>query len=274
MQFSLYFFLKTRFRGHEDCGSQQCPFRPQKTTHFHCNRSGCGFNFKNKADMEKHKNYHMKDEQLLKDGFKKFVKSDECGFDGCRFSKTVNHIHCVRPGCDYVLHSSGQLYSHKRRHDRRDSEEAYRKFKLAQGILDANGHGDAVAGLGGVAAGGDPMRPPSSGSPSSEASSTPPLCRQDSSQGAASSSSSSPGLRGSFMIFGSSPSSSASSQPLLISEQLGTRVPDDIWREYLLHFDTGEGCGFQVRQRRTDMKRDCWGTLYARTHEFEHVSTY
>ena len=44
-----------RFRGQEDCSSSYCPFQGQKTTHFHCNRSGCQFTFKNKADMEKHK---------------------------------------------------------------------------------------------------------------------------------------------------------------------------------------------------------------------------
>ena len=35
--------------------------------------------------MEKHKNFHMKDEQLNKDGFKKFMKNDPCGFSTCRF---------------------------------------------------------------------------------------------------------------------------------------------------------------------------------------------
>lgn len=38
-------------------------------------------------------------------------------------------------GCTYVLHSSGQLYSHKRKHERRDTELAYRKFKLAQSMM-------------------------------------------------------------------------------------------------------------------------------------------
>lgn len=113
------FSLIGRFRGCEDCATSYCPYRGQKTTHFHCNRSSCQFTFKNKADMEKHKNFHMKDEQLMKDGFKKFMKQDDCGFDGCRFSKTVNHIHCIRTNCDYVLHSSGQLYSHKRKHERK-----------------------------------------------------------------------------------------------------------------------------------------------------------
>lgn len=81
---------------------------------------------------EKHKTYHIKDEQLARDGFKKFLKPDICGFPNCRFSQVCNHIHCVRDGCSYVLHSSGQLLSHKRKHERKDTEIAYRKFKLAQ----------------------------------------------------------------------------------------------------------------------------------------------
>jgi hypothetical protein len=31
-----------------------------------------------------------------------------------------------------VLHSSGQLFSHKRKHERKESELAYRKYKLSQ----------------------------------------------------------------------------------------------------------------------------------------------
>lgn len=38
----------------------------------------------------------------------------------------------MRENCNYVLHSSGQLLSHKRKHERQDSEEAYRRFKIAQ----------------------------------------------------------------------------------------------------------------------------------------------
>merc|ERR1712223_2039631 len=33
-------------------------------------------------------------------------------------------------------------------------------------------------------------------------------------------------------------------QPLL-SEIVRDRVPDDAWQNYMLHFDSGEGCGFQ-----------------------------
>ncbi|GBL74056.1 Transcription factor castor [Araneus ventricosus] len=124
-----------RFRATENCATASCLFFGQRTTHFHCRRSGCSFTFKNKADMEKHKTYHIKDEQLNKDGFKKFMKHEHCTFENCRFSRVCNHIHCIRPGCTYVLHSSGQLYSHKRKHERRDTELAYRKFKLAQSMM-------------------------------------------------------------------------------------------------------------------------------------------
>uniref|UniRef100_A0A1B6ETM8 C2H2-type domain-containing protein n=1 Tax=Cuerna arida TaxID=1464854 RepID=A0A1B6ETM8_9HEMI len=121
-----------RLRATEECRTPYCAFFGQRTTHFHCRRDHCQFTFKNKADMEKHKTYHIKDEQLARDGFKKFLKPDVCGFPNCRFSQVCNHIHCVRDGCSYVLHSSGQLLSHKRKHERKDSEIAYRKFKLAQ----------------------------------------------------------------------------------------------------------------------------------------------
>lgn len=84
---------------------------------------------------EKHKSYHIKDEQLSRDGFKKFMKNESCPYENCRFSKVCNHIHCIRPQCNYVLHSSGQLFSHKRKHERKDSELAYRKYKLAQSMM-------------------------------------------------------------------------------------------------------------------------------------------
>ncbi|XP_035712778.1 uncharacterized protein LOC110856166 isoform X3 [Folsomia candida] len=131
-----------RFRAAEDCGTDNCTFRHQKTTHFHCRRPTCSFTFKNKADMEKHKSYHIKDEQLNRDGFKKFMKHEECLFANCRFSRVCNHIHCIREGCNYVLHSSGQLYSHKRKHERRDAELAYRKYKLAQSLMKGSFTGD------------------------------------------------------------------------------------------------------------------------------------
>jgi len=35
-------------------------------------------------------------------------------------------------GCSHVLHSTGQLYPHKRKHERRENELAYRKYRLAQ----------------------------------------------------------------------------------------------------------------------------------------------
>lgn len=35
-------------------------------------------------------------------------------------------------GCTYVLHSTAQLYSHKRKHERREFENIYRTFKQAQ----------------------------------------------------------------------------------------------------------------------------------------------
>ena len=47
---------------------------------------------------EKHKSYHVRDEQLARDGFRKFLKHEECSIDACRSSRVCNHIHCIRPG--------------------------------------------------------------------------------------------------------------------------------------------------------------------------------
>lgn len=50
------------------------------------------------SHLEKHKSYHIKDEQLNRDGFKKFMKHESCSYENCRFSRVCNHIHCIRPG--------------------------------------------------------------------------------------------------------------------------------------------------------------------------------
>ncbi|KAH8268107.1 hypothetical protein KR026_000114 [Drosophila bipectinata] len=121
-----------RFRAHENCRIEDCPFFGKKISHYHCCREGCNHTFKNKADMDKHKTYHLKDHQLKMDGFKKILKTEVCPFDACKFSSVCNHIHCVREGCDYILHSSSQMISHKRKHDRQDGEQAYQQFKTKQ----------------------------------------------------------------------------------------------------------------------------------------------
>ncbi|XP_058124135.1 uncharacterized protein LOC131281942 [Anopheles ziemanni] len=124
-----------RFRATEECNTDYCVFRSQRTTHFHCRRENCKYTFKNKADMEKHKTYHQKDEMLLRDGYKKFLKTEDCTYKDCRFSRVCNHIHCMHENCRYVLHSSGQLLSHKRKHERMDTEVDYRRFQMARSLL-------------------------------------------------------------------------------------------------------------------------------------------
>uniref|UniRef100_A0A2K5W516 Castor zinc finger 1 n=1 Tax=Macaca fascicularis TaxID=9541 RepID=A0A2K5W516_MACFA len=108
-----------RFRATEDCGTADCQFYGQKTTHFHCRRPGCTFTFKNKCDIEKHKSYHIKDDAYAKDGFKKFYKYEECKYEGCVYSKATNHFHCIRTGCGFTFTSTSQMTSHKRKHERR-----------------------------------------------------------------------------------------------------------------------------------------------------------
>lgn len=147
-----------RFRAHENCRIENCPFYGKKISHYHCCREGCNHTFKNKADMgksfffnrtkdlqvmyiysifcsppkDKHKTYHLKDYQLTQDGFKKILKTEQCPFESCKFSTICNHIHCVRESCNYILHSSSQMISHKRKHDRQDGEQTYQQLKNKQ----------------------------------------------------------------------------------------------------------------------------------------------
>lgn len=114
-----------RYRSTEECGTPNCAFARERTTHFHCRRPGCNYTFKNKADIgeldptiylclvlkawhlsdahvrffsEKHKNHHQKNDIFAKDGFRKFTKYECCKFPGCKNSFMMNHIHCIRPG--------------------------------------------------------------------------------------------------------------------------------------------------------------------------------
>ncbi|EDV93760.1 transcription factor castor [Drosophila grimshawi] len=112
-----------RFRAHENCRVEDCPFYGKKISHYHCCREGCNHTFKNKADMDKHKTYHLKHSQLTQDGFKKILKTEPCPFESCKFSMVSNHIHCLRVDCNHILHSSSQMISHKRKHDRDDGEQ-------------------------------------------------------------------------------------------------------------------------------------------------------
>ncbi|XP_033107700.1 zinc finger protein castor homolog 1-like [Anneissia japonica] len=108
-----------RFRATEDCGVNTCSFYGQKTTHFHCRRIECNFSFKNKCDIEKHKAFHIKDDQYQREGFKKFSKHEFCRFDGCRYSHNTNHFHCIRSDCDFTFTAANQMQSHRRKHERR-----------------------------------------------------------------------------------------------------------------------------------------------------------
>ncbi|XP_073819432.1 castor zinc finger transcription factor [Musca autumnalis] len=134
-----------RFRAHENCKIEECPFYGKKTSHYHCCREGCNHTFKNKADMEKHKVYHMKDHQLTQDGFKKILKTEKCPFDDCKYSCVSNHIHCVRENCNYILHSSTQMISHKRKHDRAEGEQNYQQFKTQRDSSEEESPSNTVA---------------------------------------------------------------------------------------------------------------------------------
>ena len=195
----------------------------------------------------------MKDEQLNKDGFKKFMKHEPCGFHGCKFSRTHNHIHCIRNNCDYVLHSSGQLFSHKRKHERKDNELAYRKYKLAQSMITpGSGQNGAMfpfpnppssPGMNDLSEPSLTERPPSSAGSLTSGSSSPPLTTPAGDQNGQKY----PPLSLAQPLpptpnYATDPRDKRDTSPLV---PLPQSVPEDVWQQYLLRFEEGEGCGFQ-----------------------------
>lgn len=109
-----------RFRASEDCGMEACQFREQHTTHFHCSRKDCNHVFKNKAEIEKHKQYHIRDEAFMSQGFKKYYRNDDCSTQECPWKMKSNHFHCLR--CGFAFTNTNQMLSHKRKHMKMDAQ--------------------------------------------------------------------------------------------------------------------------------------------------------
>ena len=150
-------------------------------------------------------------------------------------------LNVLRTHCEYVLHSSGQLFSHKRKHERKDNELAYRKYKLAQSMM--VGPGQPAAG--------SPFPFNSSSPDLAHDSSSSPLERPPSSNGSLPSGSSTPPVLGNGdgrPLVQPLPPSHIYGQDVkshLPQLNLPQNVPEDVWQNYLLRFDSEEGCGFQ-----------------------------
>ncbi|CAG2159625.1 unnamed protein product [Oppiella nova] len=114
-----------RYSPCDDCSDKfpNCAHN-RKQTHYHCLKQGCDKVYISTSDVQMHANYHRKDTAIIQEGFQRFRATEDCLLESCVFF-----------GCTYVLHSSGQLYSHKRKHERRENELAYRKFRLAQNMI-------------------------------------------------------------------------------------------------------------------------------------------
>lgn len=50
-------------------------------------------------------------------------------------------------GCNYVLHSTAQLYSHKRKHERREFETAYQKYRDGSGDMNESMGDNSYSGI-------------------------------------------------------------------------------------------------------------------------------
>lgn len=50
------------------------------------------------STLEKHKVHHQKNDRFAQDGFRRYIKCENCDFPDCQYSGVINHIHCIRPG--------------------------------------------------------------------------------------------------------------------------------------------------------------------------------
>ncbi|TPP57830.1 Transcription factor castor [Fasciola gigantica] len=122
-----------RYSPGDNCTVSGCAHNGRQT-HYHCLQPNCTKVYISTSDVQMHANFHRKDAVIIQEGFQRFRASENCAVLTCPFhQERTTHFHCRRPncrftfknkadmGCDYVVHSSSQILSHKRKHDRRFS---------------------------------------------------------------------------------------------------------------------------------------------------------
>ena len=59
-------------------------------------QSGCSKVYTSTSDVMTHKKFHIKDEELAKNGFQRYRATDCCEWDDCQFNDMrTTHFHCT-----------------------------------------------------------------------------------------------------------------------------------------------------------------------------------
>lgn len=147
----------SRYRFNEDCGHVTCGYREHQT-HFHCERTACGYSFCDKTRFVQHSARHDRLDKLMGPDFQSYRSNIDCGFDDCPFKPSAHssslspslggassssnqgsssnnkqsHFHCLK--CDFVCSDTNKVTGHRKHHYKMDSINAagFEKYTPSQ----------------------------------------------------------------------------------------------------------------------------------------------
>ena len=73
-----------------------------QVSHYHCTREGCNYRFTGRTHMFKHQQHHERVAGLVRDDFKRFKTTQQCDVEGCPYTGTSTHFHCLRCSFKWV----------------------------------------------------------------------------------------------------------------------------------------------------------------------------
>ena len=103
-----------QYRINQDCDVVSCEYN-KKMSHFHCKR--CNYSCTDSSKVLTHRKYHAKMDNIVNQGFKKFLAADDCNVNVCPYSRKQNHFHCLLETCKAPVLGPTQMSAHKQKHD-------------------------------------------------------------------------------------------------------------------------------------------------------------
>lgn len=114
-----------QFRANMHCGYENCAYNKNigphnKSSHFHCLRSGCGYICSDTNKVVSHRRQHTKQEYIKLAGFRKYSANEHCEIQDphtpdneCPYTLKQSHYHCLV--CQMGVLSRNQLSFHNHR---------------------------------------------------------------------------------------------------------------------------------------------------------------
>lgn len=103
-----------QYRINQDCEVDSCEYN-KKMSHFHCKR--CSYSCTDSSKVLTHRKYHAKMDNIVNQGFGKFLAADDCGVSVCPYSRKQNHFHCLLESCKAPVLGPTQMSAHKQKHE-------------------------------------------------------------------------------------------------------------------------------------------------------------